>query len=55
MIYGIILVDRKREVGFMFWKMTNLQLKKGYTFLLNGDSAPFFRKICRESEQQLFD
>ncbi len=25
----------------MFWKMTNLQLKKGYVFPLNGDSAPF--------------
>lgn len=30
----------------MFWKLTNLQLKKGYTFLLYGDSAPNFRKIC---------
>ncbi len=30
----------------MFWKMTNLQLKKGYTDFLYGDSAPIFRKIC---------
>ena len=35
----------------MFWKMTNLQLKKGYIFLLNGDSAPFFRKICIGTER----
>jgi len=27
----------------MFWKMTNLQLKKGYTCVPYGDSAPFFR------------
>lgn len=27
----------------MFWKMTTLQLKKGYIFAPNGDSAPFFR------------
>ena len=26
----------------MFWKMTTLQLKKGYIFAPNGDSAPFF-------------
>lgn len=41
----------------MFWKTTNLQLKNGYTFLLNGDSAPFFRQICEEtdiSEQKIF-
>lgn len=31
----------------MFWKMTNLQLKKGYIFPIYGDSAPFFRMICR--------
>ena len=35
----------------MIWKMTNLQLKKGYIFLLNGDSAPFFRKICMGTER----
>lgn len=33
----------------MFWKMTNLQLKKGNIFLSDGDSAPFFRKICGKS------
>jgi hypothetical protein len=27
----------------MFWKMTTLQLKKGYIFAPYGDSAPFFR------------
>ena len=32
----------------MFWKMTNLQLKKGYTFPLYGDGAPIFRKICKK-------
>lgn len=35
----------------MFWKMKNLQLKKGYTYLLYGDSAPIFRKICRETDR----
>ncbi len=25
----------------MNWKMRNLQLKKGYIFPLDGDSAPF--------------
>jgi hypothetical protein len=39
-------IDMKREAGFMFWKMTNLQLKKGYIFPISGDSAPFFRRIC---------
>ncbi len=42
----------------MFWKMTNLQLKKGYVFSPYGDSAPFFRKICRErekSDQRILD
>lgn len=42
----------------MFWKMTNLQLKKGYIFAPDGDSAPFFKKICRGadiSEQQISD
>ena len=34
----------------MFWKMTNLQLKKGYTFPIYGDSAPIFRKICRGTD-----
>lgn len=34
----------------MFWKMTNLQLKKGYTFPLYGDSALIFRKICRKKD-----
>lgn len=34
----------------MFWKMTNLQLKKGYTFPLCGDSAPIFRRICMETD-----
>lgn len=34
----------------MFWKMTNLQLKKGYTFPPYGDSALFFRKICPKSD-----
>lgn len=29
----------------MFWKMINLQLKKGYIFPSQGDSAPFFKKI----------
>ncbi len=29
----------------MFWKMTNLQLKKGYIYPFHGDSAPFFREI----------
>ncbi len=33
----------------MFWKMTNLQLKKGNILPLCGDSAPFFRKICRRT------
>lgn len=33
----------------MFWKMTNLQLKKGYIFLLYGDSAPIFEKICERN------
>ena len=34
----------------MFWKTTNLQLKNGYTFFLNGDSAPFLRQICKEMD-----
>ncbi len=41
----------------MFWKMTNLQLKKGYVFSPYGDSAPFFGKICRGtdiSDQRIF-
>lgn len=29
----------------MFWKMINVQLKKGYIFSPYGDSAPFFKKI----------
>lgn len=37
----------------MFWKMTNLQLKKGYTYLLYGDSVPIFRKICRETDRSV--
>lgn len=32
----------------MYWKMMNVQLKKGYTFPCDGDSAPFFRLICQE-------
>lgn len=28
----------------MGWRMMNIQLKKGYTFSVYGDSAPFFRK-----------
>lgn len=39
-------VDYVYEVGLMFWKTMNLQLKKGSIFLLHGDSAPIFRKIC---------
>jgi hypothetical protein len=39
----------KERLDFMFWKMTNLQLKKGNILLLCGDSAPFFRKICRRT------
>lgn len=30
----------------MYWKIPNLQLKKGYIFPLDGDSVPIFRKIC---------
>ena len=29
----------------MFWKMANLQLKKGSIYPFQGDSAPFFRMI----------
>ncbi len=29
----------------MFWKMTNLQLKKGYIFPIYGDSAPFYEDL----------
>ena len=35
----------------MFWKMTNLQLKKGFVFPSYGDIAPFFKKICHEHTQ----
>ncbi len=35
----------------MIWKMINLQLQKGSIFLLDGDSVPFFRKICHETDQ----
>lgn len=35
----------------MFWKMTNLQLKKGYIFPLYGDSAPIFRGIWNEIDR----
>lgn len=41
----------------MFWKMTNLQLKKGYIILLYGDSAPFFGRFGKKQmipEQQMF-
>lgn len=31
----------------MSWKMTNIYLKKGYIFLSYGDSAPFFKKVCK--------
>lgn len=34
----------------MFWKMTNLQLKKGYIFPLHGDSAAFFRRFVKETD-----
>ncbi|MDE7068347.1 MAG: hypothetical protein K2O83_11960, partial [Schaedlerella arabinosiphila] len=45
-----LYTDTKREAGFMFWKMTNLQLKKGNIFPLYGDSAPFFRRICGKTD-----
>lgn len=32
----------------MFWKMTNLQLKKGYVFSPYGDSAPFLGRFAEE-------
>lgn len=35
----------------MIWKTTNLQLQKGSIFLLHGDSAPIFRKICMGNKQ----
>ncbi len=35
----------------MSWKMTNLQLKKGYIFPFHGDSAPIFRKIRKRNGQ----
>ena len=35
----------------MFWKMTNLQLKKGYIFPLHGDSAAIFRGFVREKDK----
>ena len=35
----------------MFWKMTTLQLKKGYIFALYGDSAPFSGIKSDSSEQ----
>ncbi len=34
----------------MFWKLTNLQLKKGYIFPVHGDSAPILGKICGKTE-----
>ncbi len=37
----------------MCWKMANLQLGKGSVYLLYGDSAPFFREICRKHTQAL--
>ncbi len=43
-------INTSRKVRLMFWKMMNLQLKKGYTFPLYGDSAPIFRKICRGAD-----
>ena len=30
-----------KEVRFMFWKMTNVQLQKGSIFPIYGDSVPF--------------
>lgn len=30
-----------KEVRFMFWKMTNVQLKKGFILPVYGDSVPF--------------
>ena len=39
------------EVSFMFWKMINLQLKKGFIFPSYGDSAPFLRVICHKHTQ----
>lgn len=40
----------------MFWKMTNLQLKKGFIFPPKGDSAPFLGRFVENqiSEQQIF-
>lgn len=32
----------------MFWKMTNLQLKKGYVFSPYGDSAPFLGRFAEK-------
>lgn len=29
----------------MYWKMTNVQLKKGYIFPFYGDSAPFLADL----------
>lgn len=40
----------------MFWKMTNLQLKKGYIFPLYGDSAPFLRRFAsKQTVKRGFD
>lgn len=46
-----LLVQGLKQLGAerMFWKMTNLQLKKGYIFLLYGDSVPIFGKICERN------
>jgi len=33
----------------MFWKMTNLQLKKGYTCVPYGDSAPFLEQVIYQN------
>lgn len=33
----------------MFWKMTNVQLKKGYIFPVYGDSVPFCKLNGRKS------
>lgn len=37
----------------MLWKMTNVQLQKGSAFSLYGDSAPFFKLICRKHSKIL--
>lgn len=34
----------------MIWKNVNLQLQKGSIFLLYGDSAPIFEKVCRKTD-----